>query len=358
MGIEENLPTANVFEEPDTIEAVPVVPPEARKLNFLDNVKIWFNNKYDWLSKNYEDLLIGLAIVFLIVGVYSINTAFYVLAVVDPSKWTFINTSVAEAFYIFWMVIWTTLGVFLFVQPLFGQFESGHKHRWIPFTVSFVIYAIFVSMPFWLSHHYLHVAYNNLCNEYIYELEIVGNKVMYEGNNIYNIKTSLSGSIFTVTTGPDPWSGDTLITTFDGIENIINYDQRLDLYNSSILSTNKYWYKSSARFESARSMNHPSDKIRSKVCTNKFGEFVLQITTIVPVMQQRMATCVSCMTNCLNECKRWETYYVPYSYQTCDKNNRCTTHSGIRQETSCVQYYSYSECNYRCAAPACIAINL
>lgn len=357
--------TANYYDGDDTfrlpdavLEAETVVVPEAKRLNCIDKAMFRCKQLKIWIKTNYMELLSIFLTVVVVVGVYTINVAFYIVAMVDPEKWSFLNTGVKEGFYTTWMVLWTLFGCFLFVQPAFERYNSRHKKRWVPWTITIVVGSFFVSMPFWLVHHYKHVAYHELCDDSIYELEIIGKGVYFENNHLYDIKSSIEGNSLTITTGPIPPNGETLTTVFDTINNVVSYNERLDLYNSTIRSKTNMWFKNRAEFDGIKYMSHPSDGELSKICMDTFGMDTLKITTIIPVLQNRAQTCHDCMEGCLAECKRWDTRMVPYTYSTCNSKGACTTHTGVRVETYCAEYMAYSECKGRCTNPACVGINL
>lgn len=368
MGVIENEHEAEIAQEYDptygTVEAEIYEPEPAKKLNFIDKFVLKCHDFERWVTENYRDLLFLLLIVTVSLGVYSINVAFYILGKVRPEDWTFIDTGVAEGFYTTWMVLVSMAIPIVFCVPIFERYPSYTKTWWIPWFILACSLALFIGLPFGLVTHYRHVEYNQLCQNNLYELEVINRGVYFEGNHIYDIKTSSGndGKTITVKTGPIPPNQSMMETTFCCGNNQIMYGQKLDLFDSSIRSRSEKWYEKRADFDgNIKYMQHPSEDNTVKICTDKLGNKTLEITTIIPVMQERMRTCRGCMENCMDECVRWETRYVPYSYTTCSgsgASRSCSTHSGIRAESYCAQYRSYSECKARCDAPACMGITL
>ena len=357
---------ADEYREEDddgVMEAEVYSPPAAKKLNCIDKFVMKCHSAERWITENYRELIFVLFISVVCLGVYTINVAFYILGKVRPEDWTFIDTGVAEGFYTTWVVLVAIFVPVIFLLPVFEQFPSYHRKRWIPWVSLLLGIGFFVGLPFGLVTHYRHVEYNKLCNGMIYEIEIKDRSVYYEGNHLFDIKTSVGngGKTLTVKTGPVPPNNQELETTFCCGNNLVFYNQKLDLFDSAITSRSDKWYNERADFNGIRFMEHPSEDKTVKLCMNEFGNKTLQITTVVPVLQERMKTCRSCMEGCASECKRWDTRLVPYTYQTCSgtgTSRSCTTHTGIRTETYCAEYMSYWECKQRCDVPACTGITL
>mgnify|MGYP006919625844 CR=1 FL=1 len=329
------------------IEAIDV--PEARKISCNDTIKK--SAVYYFQCVKLNIFVIGLGII--IIGVYAINSAFYILGMTDPETWTFLDTGVKEGFYTTYCIVWV-LGM------IFSISSSDNSANYYKLTsICFIIFFL-IALPFGLVHHYKHAIYNNLCNDYIYELRVYGNDIYFERNKIYTVSSAFvnNGNSLLISAGPLPSTLESLTSTFGTNDIIVPYNGRLELFGSSILSRTKQWYGPRADFNGIEFMEHPTSDDESKICMNEYGNKTLQITTIIPVLQRRMKTCTRCMEGCMEECKHWSTRTVPTTTVSCDSKGHCTTHHGYRTEMYCSERIPYSECKVRCDTPACIGIQV
>lgn len=334
------------------IETVDVVVPQvAKRVSCIDEVMMSISNVFDWLATNCCDILIIIMGVACVIGVYTITSAFYILACVSPEDWTFLDTGVKDGFYCAWMVICAVATSVVIVQPVYARFgDSVCSH-----TTTVIILALFVGLPFGLARHYNHLAYYRLCSNSLFKIEIHNNEVTYEGEYLYTISSSTSLTSLTISVGPLPDNTERT-TVFSDDTNIVPYTGRLNLFGddngTAIISRSDKWYESRADFGDILFMEHPSQDNTAKVCLEMFDD-ILKITTVIPVLQRRMRVCKGCMEPCQTECIRshWETR----STTTYSNGKSTTTYRTVKV---CDEYRSYDECKNRCNYPACSGITL
>lgn len=349
----------------NVMEAETVEIPQARKITLAQRAKTKAKFACEWLALNWREIISIVTVFLVLLTIYCVNVAFYIKGMVKPEEFTFMNTGLKEGFYTIWMV---------FFAFIFGNFcvsflkniVYANDHIPKPLKVGLCLwFVLLIALPFPLVLHFKHLEYYRICDDYIYDITVDGRTVTFENSPLYTIKSSISNNdnSITITTGPLPGKHDEMATKFGGIDGLVipYHYKKLDLFNSSMVSDGGNWNDSRARISGMVFMRHPSNDNELKICANDFEENILQITTIVPVLQDRYNTCHSCMNRCMNTCKRWDTRIVPYTYTTCSgtgSERKCTTHTGFRTERYCAEYYSYQECKWTCTSPACIGIKL
>jgi hypothetical protein len=344
------------------LEAEPVTrPPEAKYLNCLERLKVIKINEQK--AKTYF-VTVALAVI------YGVLVSYYVKATVEPEKYYLLDTKSNLITYSIIMVLFGIISMFnLGFKIVEGtgmvnyQSVNHIDECYMVIMVALVVTMIF--LPFLLSNHYKNKTYDTLCDDYNYEIEIKGSDVFYDYDKLYTIKTTTStDNGITVTTGPND-KNEMFPVKFGGISGLeipYNYNE-LSLFDSQITSKTSTgnWYGDRAKISDMLFMKHPGAKDIYKICANNFGQNILQVTTIIPVLKNRYNTCKKCMERCMADCKKWDTRRVPYSYQTCNgagDSKNCSTNTGWKTESYCAEYYNYTECSYECKSPACTGITL
>lgn len=301
------------------------------------------------------DYLIVVARIMTFTAIMMITDAFYVLGVVFPEKWTFIDNGVKLAWYTTFVVLVGLMSSLVACGYTIGESDTRPRSR--HYLTLVLCAAFFIGMPFGLARHFLHAEYDKHCDHYDYEIRVSGNDVYLEDEFLYTIKTTIAegGDAVFVTTGPI----DEHIMTiqFGGVAGVV-VGFGAELFMGGVASTNDKWWKSPASFgDQFKMMEDPSNGKNLKICSNTFGNDTLTQTAIVPIMQRQMRTCVKCMDSCMDTCINWHTRIVPYSHTSCS-NGHCTTSTRYRSERYCAQYKSRAICNIECRAPSCSGITI
>lgn len=341
------------------LEAEPVTrPPEAKYLNCLERLKVIKINEQK--AKTYF-VTVALAVI------YGVLVSYYVKATVEPEKYHLLDTKSNLITYSIIMVLFGIISMFnLGFKIVEGTGMVNYQRVnhidecYMVIMVALVVTMIF--LPFFLSHHYIFSAYDNLCNDYEYEIEIEGLDVFYEREKLFTIHVSSEqDSSMTITTGP--LKNNLLSTKFGGVGGVvIPYEYKnLSLFNSQ-LTGDENWHSESATLSDMVFMKYPSsDKNNVKICANYFEQNILQITTIIPVISNKYNNCRTCMQNKMKMCKRWESRLIPDTYQKCNGAGiykKCTTETKYESEMYCSERFNYDESTKLCKNPACTGITL
>lgn len=336
---------------------------EAIEINQDTNFKDKFiNGCYDYfrcIKYNYKDILCLCCFIICILGYFATIFTFYILGSVYPEKWTFLCSNVANGFYIFFMIFSIVCHSSFWVNIL-----NRHKNKirvkwlvlvWLLLTTSFCL------VPFLISDMLIKSRYENLCDDYLYDIIVYKNSLEYYLDDNLILKSMYSYDTKKLTIKTNNLIGTTLNVSIvldeDGYSNgfSVSYDSKLIIGDSS--STSSSWYNNPMKMVGDMDVltgENPFDPNECKMCINNYDIELLKSALIFP-LQKRMNTCRKCMEPCTSECTNWSTRLIPIT--SCDSKGRC--HTTYITQTYCSQHRSYSQClNTRCRYPACIGIKM
>lgn len=343
--------TTHNKNENDIVEAVEI----NNDTNLKDTVINGCCDFYRYIKHNWKDLLYFSGFILMILGYFTMIFIFYIFGTVYPEKWTFMATNTAKGFYIFFII------VSIFIHSTFWIYVINNHNIKVNLLIWFTLTGIFCLIPFLTADILIKERYNNLCDDYLYTIEIHKNSLEYFLDDILILKSSYSYNtqgILNIKTSTLIGTNYTFhIQLNNGFSNgfDVEYNKKLKIFNSQ--STSTAWYNNPMKLTGDINIltgQNPFDKNQCKLCINNYDKQLVQSALIFP-LQQRMKTCRQCMEPCQNECTLWLTRTIPYT--SCDSKGKC--HTSYRTETYCGRYRSYSEClNTRCRYPACVGIRM